>query len=152
MSDDEVSGKKLHEDSEAELFAFHNTHRQSSLLLVMKTRQGSTNAQVVDVLLKVIPTHLTGQSSLDLVTRDIMSSCPTVDDMRSAPDATDTSDDDDCQGHGKEAGTVCPSSCGTAVRDKVLQLEKTELRNKRLSRDGEVRHLLEEECKMRVIM
>ena len=98
MSGGKASGNKLHEASEAEaaLLALHNTHRQSSLLFVMAARQGATDAQVADALRKGLPAHLTGQSSLDLVTRDIMSSWPVVGDNRSVPDAPDTSDDDDC--------------------------------------------------------
>ena len=86
-----ASGNKLHEASEAEaaLLALHNTHRQSSLLFLKAARQGATDAQVADALWKGLPAHLTCQSSLDLVTRGIMSSWPAVGDKRSAPDTSD---------------------------------------------------------------
>ena len=95
----------------------------------MATKQGATDAQVADTLRKGLPAHLSDQSSLDLVTRDIMRSGPTVGNKRSAPNAPDTSDDDGCQGRAKEARAAGP------------QLEQAEMRNKKLRRDGEARNL-----------
>ena len=81
MSGGKASGNKLHEASEAAaallafhkaeaaLLALHTTHRQSSLLFVMAAGQGATDAQVADALRKGLAAHLTGQSSLGLVTR-----------------------------------------------------------------------------------
>jgi len=69
-----------------------------------------------------------------------MSSWPAAGDKRSALDAPDTSDDDGCQGRGKEAGAAGP------------QLEKVEMRNKKLRRDGEARNLSREERKLTAIM
>jgi len=142
MSGGKASGNKLREasDAEAALLALYSTHRQSSLLLVMAARQGATDAQVADALRKGLPAHLTGQSSLDLMTRDTMSSWPAAGDKRSALDAPDTSDDDGCQRRGKEAGAAGP------------QLEEAEMRNKKLRRDGEARNVSQEERKMRAII
>ncbi len=103
-------------------------------------KQGATDAQVADALWKGLPAHLSDQSSLDLVTRYIMSSGPAVGNKRSAPNAPDTSDGDGCQGRGKEAGTAGP------------QLEQAEMRNKKLRRDGEARNLSQEDHKLRSIM
>ena len=116
------------------LFLFHG------LLFLMAARQGATDAQVADALWKGLPAHLTCQSSLDLVTRGIMSSWPAAGDKRSAPVTPDGSDDDGCQGCGKEAGAA------------GAQLGRAEMRNKKLRRDGEARNLSQEERKMRAIM
>jgi hypothetical protein len=69
---------------------------------------------------------------LDVISRDVISSKPTVVDKRSTLDVSDTDDDDEC-----EEQDSCEEGAGVAGPKP----EQSGTRDKKVRRDGEVRNL-----------